>query len=204
MENIQVHEGDLPKGFDPSDSLAVDSETMGLLPGRDRLCVVQLSTGDGTAHLVRLPKGDYDAPVLREILGDPDVLKIFHYARFDVAVLQAYLGIECTPIWCTKIASKLVRTYTDKHGLKDLCRELLGIEISKAQQSSDWGADSLSAEQAKYAAHDVLHLHRIKDILEEMLKREERLGFAETCFRFLPTRARLDLAGFAEMDIFAH
>lgn len=203
-DTVTLHEGDLPDDFAPGDSLAVDTETMGLLPGRDRLCVVQLSTGDGTAHLVRLPQGNYAAPNLVRVLGDPAVLKLFHFARFDVAVLRAYLGVEVQPIWCTKIASKLVRTYTDRHGLKDLCRELLGVDLSKAQQSSDWGADTLTAEQCAYAANDVLHLHRLKAALEAMLIREQRLGFAERCFGFLPTRAALDLAGFAETDIFSH
>jgi ribonuclease D len=199
-----LHEGDLPDGLDLGPVVAIDSETMGLNPHRDRLCVVQLSGGDGNAHLVRFARGNYAAPNLKAMLADSQVLKLFHFARFDVAVLQHYLDVTCRPVYCTKIASKLVRTYTDRHGLKDLCRELLGVDLSKQQQSSDWGAATLSPEQIDYAASDVLHLHRLRDILDGMLAREERADVARACFDFLPTRAALDLGGWAEEDIFAH
>ena len=199
-----LHQGDLPADLDFGDVVAIDTETMGLDPARDRLCLVQLSSGDGTAHLVQLAKGDYDAPNLKRLLSDAAVTKLFHYARFDIAVIRAYLGIVCTPIYCTKIASKLVRTYTDRHGLKDLCRELLGEDISKQQQSSDWGADALTPEQVNYAAGDVLYLHALKARLDTMLEREGRTAFAAACFAFLPTRAELDLAGWGDQDIFAH
>ena len=201
---VTLHQGDLPDGLDLGPVVAIDSETMGLRPVRDRLCVVQLSAGDGDAHLVQFAPGSYDAPNLRRLLTDPDVLKLFHFARFDVAVMKAFLGVDTAPIYCTKIASKLVRTYTDRHGLKDLCRELLGVEISKQQQSSDWGAAELSTEQQAYAASDVLHLHALKDKLDAMLAREGRTRIAADCFRFLGTRAALDLIGYAEEDIFAH
>lgn len=201
---ISLHHGDLPNDLDLGPVVAVDTETMGLHPHRDRLCVVQLSNGDGTAHLVQLPKSDIDAPNLSRLMADEETLKLFHFARFDVAVLKAYLNIDCQPVWCTKIASKLVRTYTDRHGLRDLCRELLDIDISKQQQSSDWGADTLSQDQMNYAAGDVLYLHRLKERLENMLKRENRLALAQSCFDFLPTRAELDLEGWPEVDIFAH
>jgi ribonuclease D len=201
---VTLHQGDLPDGLDLGPVVAVDSETMGLRPVRDRLCVVQLSAGDGDAHLVQFAPGSYDAPNLRRLLADPAVLKLFHFARFDVAVMRAFLGVDTAPIYCTKIASKLVRTYTDRHGLKDLCRELLGVELSKQQQSSDWGAAELSAEQQTYAASDVLHLHALKDKLDAMLAREGRAAIAADCFRFLGTRAALDLIGYAEEDIFAH
>ncbi len=177
---------------------------MGLRPGRDRLCVVQLSAGDGSAHLVHFPEPDYAAPRLRALLGDASVLKIFHYARFDLAVLRAYLELSATPVFCTKVASKLVRTYTDRHGLKDLCRELLGKELSKEQQSSDWGAAKLSDQQVKYAANDVLFLHQLRDALNQRLEREHRAELAAACFAFLPVRAELDLAGWADEDVFAH
>ena len=177
---------------------------MGLKPSRDRLCVVQLSPGDGTVDVVRIAQGQRTAPNLERLFSDPTVTKIFHFARFDVALLRHALGIAVTPIWCTKIASKLVRTYTDRHGLKDLIREVLGIDISKHQQSSDWGAPELSEAQIDYAASDVLHLHALKEGLETRLRREARLGLAESCFRFLPVRAELDLLGFDEEDIFAH
>jgi ribonuclease D len=177
---------------------------MGLRPGRDRLCLVQLSPGDGSVDVVRIAQGQTRAPNLRLLLTDPTITKIFHFARFDVAMLKHALGIEVSPIWCTKIASRLVRTYTDRHGLKDILRDLLGLEISKQQQSSDWGAESLSEAQLEYAASDVLHLHALKDALEARLKREGRLALAEACFRFLPIRAELDLLGWAEEDIFAH
>ncbi len=201
---VTLHQGDLPDGLDLGPVVAIDSETMGLRPVRDRLCVVQLSAGDGDAHLVQFAPGSYDAPNLRRLLADPAVLKLFHFARFDVAVMKAFLGVDTAPIYCTKIASKLVRTYTDRHGLKDLCRELLGVEISKQQQSSDWGAAELSAEQQAYAASDVLHLHALKEKLDAMLAREGRTQIAADCFRFLGTRAALDLIGYAEEDIFAH
>lgn len=201
---IHLHKGDLPDGLDLGSCVAIDSETMGLRPGRDRLCLVQLSAGDGESHLVQFAPGRYDAPNLKRLLTDPRTTKLFHYARFDIAVFRHYLGVETAPLYCTKIASKLVRTYTDRHGLKDLCRELLGIDLSKQQQSSDWGADELTPEQLAYAASDVLHLHRLKAVLDERLAREGRTGIAEACFRFLPTRASLDLGGWAEEDIFAH
>ncbi len=201
---ITLHKGDLPDGLDLGNIIAVDSETMGLDPHRDNLCLVQLSAGDGNAHLVQLDRNTYDAPNLKAMLNDPDIIKLFHFARFDVAVLSHYLGVTSTPVYCTKIASKLVRTYTDKHGLKDLCRELLGLDMSKQQQSSDWGADTLSEAQQTYAASDVLYLHQLKDRLDIMLARENRSDLAARCFEFLPTRASLDLAGWSESDIFAH
>lgn len=201
---VTLHQGDLPDGLTLGPVVAIDTETMGLRPVRDRLCVVQLSAGDGNAHLVQFAPGAYDAPNLARLLADPDTLKLFHFARFDVAVLQAFIGVVTAPIYCTKIASKLVRTYTDRHGLKDLCRELLGIEMSKQQQSSDWGAAVLTAEQQLYAASDVLHLHALKDRLDAMLEREGRAGIATECFRFVGTRAALDLIGYADEDIFAH
>lgn len=201
---IEVHEGDLPADLVLGDSVAIDSETMGLIPGRDRLCVVQLSAGDGNAHLVRFNPGQYDAPNLKALLGDPAVTKIFHFARFDVAVLRRYLNVTCRPIYCTKIASKLCRTYTDRHGLKDLCAELLGVDMSKQQQSSDWGAPQLTEEQVAYAASDVLYLHALRLRLDDMLAREGRGELASAAFQFLPARAVLDLAGWSDVDIFAH
>ncbi|RUP08669.1 ribonuclease H-like domain-containing protein [Hyphomicrobium sp.] len=201
---IKLHKGDLPAGLTFPNGVAIDTETLGLNPHRDRLCLVQLSGGDGTAHLVKFDGKNYDAPRLKALLTDPKVLKIFHFARFDIAVLEQYLGVATTPIYCTKIASKLSRTYTDRHGLKDLVGELLGIELSKQQQSSDWGASELSDSQKAYAANDVLHLHEVKKKLDMMLAREGRQDLAEKAFGFLPTRARLDLAGFEEDDIFAH
>ena len=201
---VTLHRGDLPEGLDLGPVVAVDTETMGLVPGRDRLCLVQLSSGDGTAHLVQIARGQREAPHLARLLSDPARLKLFHFARFDVAALQAGLGVAVAPVWCTKIASKLVRTYTDRHGLKYLLAELLGVDVSKAQQSSDWGAAELQAEQLAYAASDVLYLHRLKAVLEEMLVREGREGLAQACFDFLPARAALDLAGWPEVDIFAH
>lgn len=201
---IHVHRGDLPSGLSFGDAVAVDSETLGLNPLRDRLCVVQLSAGDGTAHLVQFTRDSYDAPNLKGLLEDPGVVKIFHFARFDVAVLLHYLGVMTAPIYCTKIASKLVRTYTDRHGLKDLCSELAGVELSKQQQSSDWAAETLSEQQIGYAASDVLHLHKLKARLDDMLTREQRSELAHASFAYLPTRARLDLAGFEGVDIFAH
>ena len=201
---IHLHKGDLPDGLDLGSCVAIDSETMGLRPGRDRLCLVQLSAGDGESHLVQFALEQYDAPNLKRLLADPKITKLFHYARFDIAVFRHYLGVETTPLYCTKIASKLVRTYTDRHGLKDLFRELLGIDLSKQQQSSDWGAAELTQEQLAYAASDVLHLHRLKAVLDERLAREGRQEIAAACFRFLPTRAVLDLSGWAEEDIFSH
>ena len=201
---IHLHQGDLPGGLAFPGGVAVDTETLGLKPHRDRLCLVQLSGGDGTAHLVKLDGRDWSAPRLKALLADPATVKIFHYARFDLAAIERWLGVMTGPVWCTKIASKLARTYTDRHGLKDLAAELAGVELSKVQQSSDWAMAQLSPEQLSYAASDVLHLHRIKAHLEAMLTREGRLEHAEAAFRFLPTRARLDLAGFDDIDILAH
>ena len=201
---FHLHKGDLPSGLDFGTMVAVDTETMGLDPHRDRLCLVQLSAGDGVCHLVQLPKGSYEAPNLRALLSNTDVTKLFHYARFDIAVLSRYLGLICRPVYCTKIASKLVRTYTDRHGLKDLCRELIQVDISKQQQMTDWGAENLSPQQLEYAATDVRYLHRLHAALEERLAREQRTEFARACFEFLPVRAELDLAGWVEEDIFAH
>jgi ribonuclease D len=202
--SIKLYKGDLPAGTDFGSAVAVDTETLGLLPRRDKLCVVQLSSGDGNAHIVQLDRSSYDAPRLKALLTNPDVVKIFHFARFDVAALKFYLGIDVAPIYCTKIASKLVRTYTDKHGLKDLIRELLGIEINKTQQSSDWGAHVLSDAQKQYAAQDVLYLHELKSRLDQMLEREGRTELARRCFDFVPVRAALDLGGWTEDDVFAH
>ena len=206
---FELHTNDLPDGLDLGPLVAIDTETMGLRPDRDRLCLVQLSSGDGNCHLVHFRPDDagnrdYAAPRLRAMLGSPEVTKLFHFARFDVAVLYRYLGVDCRPVYCTKIASKLVRTYTDRHGLKDLSRELLGIEISKEQQSSDWGAAELTEAQLGYAASDVLHLHAMKTELDRRLQREGRGALAEACFAFLPVRARLDLLGWPDEDIFAH
>ena len=199
-----LHEGDLPDGLTFTGSVAVDSETMGLRLGRDPLCVVQLSAGDGDAHVVRLSRPGYDAPNLKRLLTDPGVLKIFHFGRFDIAMFALHLGVTTAPVYCTKIASKIARTYTDRHGLKDVSKELLGIDLSKEQQSSDWGAAALSPEQLTYAASDVLNLHRLMDRLNLMLEREGRMELAQACFDFLPWRARLDLAGWEDVDIFAH
>jgi len=201
---IKLHKGDLPAGLSFPKGVAIDTETLGLKPHRDRLCLVQLSGGDGTAHLVKFDGKSYDAPHLKALLADPKTLKIFHFARFDIAVLEHYLGVTTGPIYCTKIASKLARTYTDRHGLKDLVGEFLGIELSKQQQSSDWAAAELSDNQRTYAANDVLHLHAIQARLDEMLTRVGRRELAQTAFEFLPTRARLDLIGFENDDIFAH
>ena len=201
---IFLHKGDLPAGLSFPNGVAVDSETLGLNPHRDRLCVLQLSSGDGSAHLVQFDGRNYEAPQLKKLLSDPKIMKIFHFARFDVAVLSKYLGVNTTPIYCTKIASKLVRTYTDRHGLKDLVGELLGIELSKQQQSSDWAAQTLSDAQQHYAASDVLHLHALKTKLDAMLVRDGRQHMAEACFAFLPMRAALDLAGFEHVDMFSH
>jgi ribonuclease D len=201
---VFLHERDLPNDLDLGPTVAIDSETMGLRFRRDPLCVVQLSAGDGSAHVVRLDRPAYDAPNLKRLLADPERLKIFHFGRFDIAMFALHLEVLAAPVYCTKIASRLARTYTDKHGLKDLVKELLGIEISKAQQSSDWGAAALSQEQLAYAASDVLHLHALKAKLDVMLAREGRLALAEACFEFLPSRAELDLAGWDDVDIFAH
>lgn len=201
---IKLYKGDLPAGLDFGASVAVDTETMGLLPRRDKLCVVQLSSGDGNAALVQLDRGTYDAPNLKALMVNPNVVKIFHYARFDVAVMKHYLGVDTYPLYCTKIASKLTRTYTDRHGLKDLIKELLGIELNKQQQSSDWGAHVLSDAQKQYAAQDVIYLHELKSRLDQMLARENRTAMAQACFDFIPTRAALDLAGWTEEDVFAH
>jgi ribonuclease D len=198
-----LYRGDLPGGLDLGPVVAVDSETMGLVPGRDRLCLVQLSGGDGDAHLVQILPG-VPAPALAALLADPARLKLFHFGRFDIAVLLNHLGVLTAPVYCTKIASRLVRTYTDRHGLKDLVRELLDIDISKQQQSSDWGADTLTPAQLDYAAADVLYLHRLREALDVRLAREGRIELAQACFAFLPTRARLDLAGWPEVDIFSH
>ena len=205
---ITLHEGDLPDALrfeDAADgALAVDSETMGLIPQRDRLCVVQLSSGDGTAHLVRLAPGRYEAPNLKAVLTDPSLLKIFHFARFDVAAFMHWLGVETTPVYCTKIASKRARTDTDRHGLKDVVREIAGVELSKQQQSSDWGAKTLTEAQKAYAAADVLYLHEVRRGLDAMLEREGRTALAQASFDYVPVRARLDLLGYAEGDLFAH
>ena len=187
-----------------SGDLAIDTEATGLNLNRDRLCVLQLSNGDGNAHLVRFDLNNYDAPHLKKILSNPKICKIFHYARFDVAMISKFLGIELENIYCTKIASKIARTYTDTHGLKDLCRELLGVQISKQQQSSYWGAEDLSKEQLDYAASDVLHLHSLRGKLNEMLSRESRLGLASECFRFVPLRVKLDILGWGEVDVFSY
>ena len=200
----RLHRGDLPAGYVPGSAIAVDTETLGLQPQRDRLCVVQISRGDGTADVVQIPREGARPEILLRVLADPSVLKIFHFARFDLAVIHHAFGVMPGPVYCTKIASKLTRTYTDRHGLKDLCRELLGLEMSKQQQSSDWGAETLSAAQVDYAASDVLHLHALKERLDARLAREDRAALARSCFDFLPTRALLDLAGWPETDIFAH
>lgn len=201
---VRLHRGDLPDLSRYTQSVAIDTETMGLNPHRDRLCVVQLSNGDGSADVVQIPKGHTDAPNLKALLADPKVTKLFHFARFDVAVLYHAFGVMAGPIYCTKIGSRLARTYTDRHGLKDLIRELLNVDISKQQQSSDWGADTLTEAQLAYAASDVLHLHALRDKLDVMLAREGRTGIAQACFDFLPTRAKLDLGGYEAEDIFAH
>jgi ribonuclease D len=202
---VHFHEEDLPEGVLADGPIAVDTETMGLETARDRLCLVQLSDGSGDEHLVRFASGsDYAAPNLKAVLGDPARLKLYHFARFDLAAIEHYLGVTAAPVYCTKIASRLVRTYTDRHGLKELCRELLGADISKQQQSSDWGAPELSEAQLDYAASDVRFLHRLKAELDVRLEREGRMDLAKACFDFLPHRARLDLAGWPEIDIFAH
>ena len=202
--SIELHKNDLPKGLNFPDGCAIDTETQGLKLIRDRLCVAQISAGDGICHLVQFSPNNYEAPNLCSILADPNIIKIFHFARFDVAILKNYLNVEVSPVYCTKIASKLVRTYTDRHGLKDLTRELLGIELSKEQQSSDWASEELIAEQIQYAVNDVLNLHAIRERLDIMLVREGRAKIAKQCFDFIPSRAELDLKGWAETDIFSH
>ncbi len=201
---VHLHQGDLPDGLSFGEAVAIDSETMGLRLGRDDLCVVQLSAGDGDAHLVRLTRPGYDAPNLKRLLGDPGVVKIFHFGRFDIAMFIRHLGVLTAPVYCTKIASKLARTYTDRHGLKDLTRELIGVDLSKAQQSSDWGTDTLTPDQQAYAASDVLHLHALRARLDVMLAREGRDALARASFRFLPHRSELDVRGWEDVDIFAH
>ena len=201
---IKLYKGDLPPGIDFGSSVAVDTETLGLVPRRDKLCLVQLSAGDGNAHLVQVDRANYDAPNLKALFTNPAVTKIFHYARFDVAVIRYYLGVDTAPLYCTKIASKLTRTYTDRHGLKDLVKELLGVELNKQQQSSDWGAHMLSDSQKQYAAQDVIYLHELKSRLDQMLAREGREAVARACVDFIPTRAALDLSGWTEEDVFAH
>jgi ribonuclease D len=201
---IHLHKNDLPANVKLGAVVAIDTETMGLNPARDRLCLVQLSSGDGDAHIVQLDAGVYEAPNLKKLLTDPGVTKLFHFARFDLAVMMAYLGVMTGPIYCTKIASRLTRTFTDRHGLKDLARDVLGQELNKQQQTSDWGAATLTQEQLDYAASDVLYLHAIKEKLDALLQREKRVELAEACFNFLPVRVALDLAGWPESDIFAH
>ncbi|MGH6829164.1 MAG: ribonuclease D [Rhizomicrobium sp.] len=201
---IHLHRGDLPNGLDLGRLVAVDSETLGLNPFRDRLCLVQLSAGDGVCHAVQFTGRAYAAPNLKRLLGDTSVTKLFHFARFDVAMFRRYLEVVCAPVYCTKIASKLVRTYTDRHGLKDLVRELLSVDLSKEQQSSDWGAEALSEKQLAYAANDVAHLHALRVALDAMLEREGRTHLAKACFAFLPFRVELDLGGWQDVDIFAH
>ena len=201
---IRLHRGDLPDLSRYTDSVAIDTETMGLHPHRDRLCVVQMSIGDGSADVVQIPKGHTDSPNLKALLADPGIIKIFHFARFDLAALYNSFGVMPQPVYCTKIASRLCRTYTDRHGLKDLVREVLNVELSKQQQSSDWGADTLNEAQLAYAASDVLHLHALREKLDAMVAREGRTELAQACFAFLPTRAKLDLQGWEAEDIFAH
>ncbi len=201
---IRLHQGDLPEGLEFGTAVAVDSETMGLKPHRDRLCLVQLSAGDEDRHLVQFARGAYDAPRLRALLADPGITKLFHFARFDLAVLRRYLGVLCAPVYCTKVASKLARTNTDRHGLKELCRDLLGVELSKQLQTSDWGAAELSKQQLAYAGEDVAYLHRLREKLDVLLAREGRSELAAACFGFLPNRAELDLLGWDEPDIFQH
>jgi len=205
--DIELHRHDLPNGLDLGDTIAVDTETMGLNLMRDRLCLVQLSAGDGIAHLVQFPasEGDaYEAPNLKALLADPNRLKLYHFARFDLAAISRYLGVDAAPVYCTRTASRLTRTFTDRHGLKDLCKDILGVDISKQQQTSDWGADELSREQLEYAANDVFFLHELKIRLDALLERHDRVDLAQACFDFLPARAALDLAGWPEIDILAH
>ena len=200
----RVHQGDLPEGVEFGEAVAIDTEAMGLNPYRDRLCLVQLSGGDGDAQLVQFAPGCYEAPRLRRLLADPGVTKLFHFARFDLAMLYRYLGVMARPVYCTKIASRLARTFTDRHGLRDLCKEVLNVDLSKQQQSSDWGAANLTDEQLRYAASDVLHLHALRRRLDAMLIREGRDALARASFEFVPHRVLLDLGGWAEQDIFAH
>jgi len=199
-----MYQGDLPNGFSLPGDIAVDTEALGLNNKRDRLCLVQLSNGDGTAHLVQFAPGKYNAPNLTRLLTDKKRTKLFHFARFDLSIMQEYLGVMAAPVYCTRTASRLARTYTDKHGYKEICKELLGVDISKQQQSSYWGSETLTAEQIEYAAADVLHLHRLREKLDAMLIREGRMELAQACFAFLPHRAMLDVAGFANEDVFAH
>jgi ribonuclease D len=200
----KLYQNDLPDGLVLGPVVAIDTETLGLNPFRDRLCLAQMTGGDGVCHIVQFAAGRYEAPNLKKMLADPQVLKLFHFARFDIAMFRRWLGVDCKPLYCTKIASKLVRTYTDRHGLKDLARELLSVDLNKEQQSSDWGASTLSEKQLAYAANDVAYLHQLKDGLDAMLAREGRTHLAQACFDFLPARAELDLAGWGETDIFAH
>lgn len=202
--SIELYQGDIPADLDLGKAVAVDTEAMGLKNYRDRLCVVQLSSGDGNAHLVQFAPGEYDAPNLKKLLADPSILKLFHYARFDIGIIKYYLGIECPNLYCTRTASKLVRTYTDRHGLRELCRQFLSVDLSKHQQSSDWGAAELTKEQLDYAASDVLYLHQLKEKLDVMLEREGRTDLAQRCFDFLQTRAELDIVGWNNIDIFEH
>lgn len=204
MSSVTLYKRDLPDGLDLGPVVAIDCETMGLIPHRDRLCLVQMSGGDGNVHLVQVEKGQTEAPNLARLLTDPDVLKLFHFGRFDIAVMAHAFGAVARPVYCTKIASKLVRTFTDRHGLRNLCHEMLGVDISKQQQSSDWGAEVLNEAQLSYAASDVLHLHKLKEVFDERLEREGRAELAAACFRFLPDRALLDLEGWPETDIFEH
>jgi len=201
---VHLHKNDLPDGLDFGSAIAVDTETQGLSLVRDKLCLVQLSAGDGDAHIVQMNRSSYDAPNLKKLMADPNVTKIFHFARFDVAMMMRDLGVTVAPVFCTKIASGLVRTYTDRHGLKDLTKELINVDLSKQQQSSDWAADELTEAQLNYAASDVLYLHQLKTILSARLMREGRWDIAQGCFAFLPTRAQLDLKGWADVDIFSH
>ena len=203
-KSIEVYQGDLPAGMSFGDSVAVDTEAQGLNPNRDRLCVVQVSAGGGVCHLVQFPDADFTAPNLKALFTDDAVTKIFHYARFDVAIIKKYMGVVCGPVYCTKIASKLSRTYTGNHGLKDVCKELVNIDLSKEQQTSDWAVETLSPSQIEYAAADVLYLHQIRDELDKILQREGRSDLARACFEFLSTRADLDLGGWSDEDIFAH
>lgn len=206
MANIRLHKGDISKQSAAlyNGDIAIDSETLGLIPRRDRLCVVQLSPGDGSADVIQIAKGQKDAPNLCALLEDQSKTKLFHYGRFDIAILYHTFGVTCAPVFCTKIGSKLTRTYTDRHGLKDVCRELLGVDLSKQQQSSDWAADTLTDAQIAYAASDVLYLHKLRDKMTTNLQREDRVAYADACFEFLPTRAKLDLVGWEDTDIFAH
>lgn len=201
---IKLYQNDLPDGLDMGPLVAIDTETLGLNPMRDRLCLVQMSGGDGVCHAVQFRHSDYRAPNLKKLLGNPSITKLFHFGRFDIAMFRHYLGIEVRPVYCTKLASKLVRTYTDKHGLKDLVRELLGVDLSKEQQSSDWGANELTEKQLAYAANDVAYLHQLKSALDAMLVREGRAHLAKACFEFLPSCAELDLAGWQQLEVFAH